>query len=217
LRVKEQVETESGVKEWSTRKLNMFGATVIHDRHSLDDLAAESRVIVIGTEFREGNFIDPPDKLGLPKFGLGDIPGAFISKGRASDTWKPLMMIASGLDDFEWLEWASQRIEEATDELKDGHMYEEQQAIFAQVIKAYCDNSGSGLVVKEDEGLILQSSVVEPLKKELPYISPRTVAKVLTGIGLKVIRHGGTNKLFTTGERLKRVAKDIGYKDEVLN
>jgi hypothetical protein len=216
LAVKEQVETDTGVKDWRTHHKKTYGATVVHDRNSLDDLAAESRAIIINTTYKEGNYIDPPDKLSLPVIKTGLVPSYFSTGSRAFDTWKPLLEMASGQNDDDWLVWACEQVQEATDGLRDGHAYEEKQAIFAQVIKAYCENSGFGLVVKPDEGLILQHSVFEPLKKEMPYITPRTVASVLTKMGLKVIRHSGTNKLFTSVDELKRVARDIGYQDEVL-
>jgi len=103
LAVKEQVETPSGVKEWRTKNKRAYSATVIHDRNSLDDLAAESRAIIINTTYKENTFIDPPRGLTLPNFSLGTIPSYFTSKGRAFDTWRPLLEIASGLGDAEWL------------------------------------------------------------------------------------------------------------------
>jgi len=214
--VKELVETDAGIQGWKTHHKKAYGATVVHDRNSLDDLAAESRAIVINTTYKEGNYIDPPDKLSLSNIKTGLVPSYFSSGSRAFDTWKPLLEMASGQNDDDWLIWAYEQVEEAIGNLRDGHGYEEKQAVFAQVIKAYCENSGLGLVVKPHEGLILQSSVVEPLRKEMPYITPRTVASVLTRMGLIVKRHSGTNKLFTTVDDLKRVASDIGYQDEVL-
>jgi arginine repressor len=70
-------------------------------------------------------------------------------------------------------------------------------------------------MVKQNVGLTLQSSIVEPLKRDMPYLTARTVAKMLNKLGLKVVRHLETNKLFTTKEQLIKVAKDIGYEDEV--
>jgi len=213
--VKEMMENDSGLKSYRTYKKAGFGATIVHDRHSLDDLAAESRVITISTSFKEGSFIPAPTNLSLDKFKLGTVPGYFTPSGRAFDTWRPLLLVAAGQGDDEWLLWAYEQIQEATNSLKDGHAYEETQAVFGQVIRAYCDNNGMFLV-KKDEGLILQTSVVEPLKKEMPYITARTVAKILTKLGLKVVRHSGTNKLFTTKEKLTKVASEIGYVDEVF-
>ena len=214
--VKELVETDTGIKEWRTRHMKAFGATIVHDRNSLDDLAPESRAIIISTTYKEGNYIDVPGRLSLPNFKPALVPSYFSTVGRIFDTWKPLLEMASGQNDDDWLVWAYEQIQEATDGLRDGHAYEEKQAIFAQVIQAYCENSGFGLVVKPDEGLILQHSVFESLKKEMPYITPRTVASVLKKMGLKVLRHSGTNKLFTSVDELKRVARDIAYQDEVL-
>lgn len=214
LPVKEQIETPSGVKKWRQVKKQVFGATIIHDRHSLDDMAAESRIIIVRTQFKEGTFIDAPKGLTLPDFSLGQIPDYFTDRGRAFDTWKPLLMVAGGLEDSDWLLWACLQIQEATNELRNGQAYEEKLTIFARVIKAYCDSSGMGLLVKEP--LALESKVTEPLQKTMPYITPQIVNKTLSRMGLTVKRHSGTNKLFTSTEELRKVAKEIGYKDEVL-
>jgi len=73
-----------------------------------------------------------------------------------------------------------------------------------------------GFRVNEQEGLPLQNNVIEPLRKEMPYIGTRTVANTLRKLGLSVVRHWGTNKLFTNENKLKKIAKEIGYKDEGL-
>ena len=198
----------------------LFGASVVHDRHGLNDLATERRAIVVPIKRHEDRiFEEPPAGLSLPIFSLGNIPDIFNTpktRGSGLNTWEPLIRIASSLGDLDWLSWAKEQVIEANKALVDGYQYEQDLAIFAQVIKGYCDSSGMVLLVKENEGLTLQSSVVEPLKKEIPYINPRVVAKVLTKMGLKVVRHGGTNKLFTTKNQLIKVAQEIGYKDEVL-
>jgi DNA-binding transcriptional ArsR family regulator len=213
--VKEQVETQSGVKGWRTVKKGAFGATVLHDRNSLDDLAAESRVITITTTYRSGNFIEPPKGLVLPQTVLGTVPDYFSQSGRAFDTWKPLIMIASGLDDEDWLNWTYIQIDEATKNLRDGHAYEEKLVIFAKVIEAFCDNAGM-LLVKEP--LTLDKNVTDPLRKTtMPHITPHLVRKTLERMGLTVKRRSGTNKLYTSLDELKKVAKEIGYEDESLN
>jgi hypothetical protein len=211
--VKEQTETESGLKKWRTHKKRVFGATIIHDRHSIEDMAAESRVIVIATVFKEGDYIEPP-KVSLPDFKLSPAPDYFVSSGRALDTWKPLIMVASGLQDTDWLIWAWQQIEEATNELKDGQIYEEKLAIFSKVIEAYYDNGLDKLIVREPLRL---KSVTEALQREgMLYVSPQVIKKTLTAMGFKVQVYGGSNKLFTTEEQLRKVANDIGYQDECL-
>lgn len=217
LAVKEQVESDTGLKTWKTSNKEMYGATIFHDRFSLDDMAADSRVIAINTIFKEGSFLEPPKGLSLPAFKLGSVPDYFAIKGRAFDTWLPLIKVASGLGDDDWLYYAFLQIEKAQDQLKDGHIYEEIQSIFAQVIKAYCGKGGNGLTVNCDKGLILQNSVVDPLRQQgMNNINPRTVKNILTKMGLSVVRSGGTNKLFTTKEELIKIAKEIGYEDEAL-
>ena len=213
LPVKEQIEMPNGVMEWRQRAKKVFGATVIHDRYSLSDLATESRAIVINTRRQQGTFIDVPKKLTLPRMSLGSIAQDIPNNGRPFDTWKPLISIASGQNDYEWILWAEERIEEAGNDLKDGQVYEEQLRIFSGVIECYCDGSGLGLLVKEPLAIKL---VVDRLQKEMPWLHPKTVARTLRKMGLTVRQSSGTTKLFTTKEKLEKVAKEIGYEDDAL-
>ncbi len=212
--VKEQVETESGIKKWNTLKKHIFGATVIHDRNSLSDLAAERRSIIITTQFKDGKYIEPSADLKLPKFKLGGVPDYFNS-GSALDAWKPLIMVADDLHDYGWLLWVSQQIEEATNELKDGQVFEERLLIFSKVIEAYYDSRLDRLIVKEP---ILLKSIAERIQGEgLNYISPQVIKKTLRNLGIKVKVYGGSNKIFTSEDELRKIASDIGYSDECLN
>ncbi len=211
--VKEQVETESGIKKWNTLKKHIFGATVIHDRNSLSDLAAERRSIIITTQFKEGKFTEPSTDLKLPKFKLGGVPDYFNS-GSALDAWKPLIMVADDLHDYGWLLWVSQQIEEATNELKDGQMFEERLLIFSKVIEAYYDNGLDKLIVKEP---LLIKNITERVQGEgMKDISSQVIKKTLVKMGFKAKVYGGNLKLFTSENELRKIASDIGYKDEGL-
>jgi len=92
MKMEELMETKGGSKIWKTISHNGYGTTVIHERHSMDDLAIESRAIIINTALREGKYIDVPKGLILPAFSLGDVPDYFNQSGRAFDTWKWLIM-----------------------------------------------------------------------------------------------------------------------------
>jgi hypothetical protein len=209
--IKEQTEV-NGVKKWATKTYKVFGATIIHDRHLPDDLAAESRMIVIQTVLKPGNFIDPPMNLTLPVIQLGEVPDYFNS-GRVLDTWKPLIRVAAGVGDTDWMIWAWDQIEAGIKELKDGQVYEDKLTIFCKVIEFY---SRSG-ILSVTGPLTLDYLITEPLKKSsMPQITPHLVKKTLTKLGFTVKRVGGMNKLFTSNEEIKKIAQVLSYEDEVL-
>lgn len=220
--VKEQFQTGQAVG-WQNVTRQIFGATIIHDRHSFSDLAIESRAIVICTKKVFGRTFPTttPTGLTMPSFNLASAP-ANLPCGRATDTWMPLVRVAAGLGDTDFPDYALTQIKAADKALADGHVFEEKQSIFAQVVSGYEDYtnnvvSGFGLAaIRETDGLPLQQYVLEPLRKEMPYTTPHLVAKVLTSMGLTVKRQGGRLKLFTTLEKLKVVAAAIGYEDEAL-
>ena len=93
-------------------------------------------------------------------------------------------MAAAGLGDIEWQNWVYLQIEAATNELKDGQMFEEKLAIFSKVIESYFDSGVGRLAVNEPLPL---KSVTDKIQGDgLRYISPQVVKKTLINMGLKV-------------------------------
>jgi len=199
----------------------LFGASVVHDRHGLNDLATERRAIVVPIKRHEDRiFEEPPAGLSLPIFSLGNIPDIFNTpktRGSGLNTWEPLIRIASSLGDLDWLSWAKEQVIEANKALVDGYQYEQELTIFKAVIKGYCDRTGGVL----DENNIASeplplSTVTDTVKKDYKWIAPKTVGTRLRKMSLDVHIKGGASHIFTKLERLKKIAQEIGYEDEVM-
>ena len=221
LPVTQQKEIKSGMV-WNAAKINIFGATILHDRHEFNDLATERRTIIVPIKRQRGNTFFKPDDaflkgVSLPSFSYGNIPVIFQApeiEDAPKDTWEPLIRIAESLCDDEWLPWAWDKVTEMGDKLADGQQYELETVAFKGVINGFNDKAGM-LVVKEPLSL---SAVTNFIKKEYdPFIHPKTVATKLRSMGLKNIRNvGGDTKIFTTLDELKKIAQDINYQDDQL-
>lgn len=223
--VTHQVDTKHGTK-WVTDKFTVFGATIIHDRHEMVDMAAERRSILIDIKHQKGKHFLKPDKaylktLTLPPFSLGKIPDFFIAdeiSDSALDTWAPLIRVADGIGDEDWLGWAWEKVAEMSDRLLDGQQFELEQVIFGALVQGYSEASGIGLVPNKiaQEPLPL-SAITEIVKKQSPYIHPKTVSTQLRKMGFHNIRNiGGAAKVLTTLEEIKNIAEEIGYQDDKL-
>ena len=85
-----------------------------------------SRAITIFTKMKPGTYIKaPPDPITVP-FNLGIVPQDFKKLGtcRAMTAWTPLVMVAQGVGDDDFLQYAYGQVDEATDALKEGQGYE---------------------------------------------------------------------------------------------
>ena len=223
--VTHQVDTKRGTK-WVTDKFMVFGATIIHDRHPMVDMAADRRSILIDIKHQKGKHFFKPDKaylktLTLPPFSIGNIPDYFSAdeiSDSALDTWEPLIRIAAGIDDVDWLIWAWERVAEMSDRLSDGQQFELEQVIFGALIQGYSETSGIGLMPNKIAQEPLPLTVItETVKKQYPYIHPKTVSTELRKMGFHNIRNiGGVSKVITTLEEIKKIAEAISYQDDKL-
>lgn len=229
--VTQQVNSKDGVAIWVTEKPNVFGATIIHDRHEMVDMAAERRSITINIKQQKGKLFLKPDKaclkaLKLPDVSLGEVPDYFTMEGTgisgaALDTWEPLIKVAAGLGDDDWLMWALDKVIEMSDSLADSQQFELEQVIFGALVQGY---DGIGVVEGLNATKIAQSRlpltvVVDIVRKQSQYfdIQAKTIGTQLRKMGFNNIRPvGGRNKILTTLDEIKNIAKEIGYQDDSL-
>lgn len=203
---------------WSQEAVPIFGATVLHHRRSFLDQSNQNRAISIRTSFKDGDFSAMESfcdiEMELPEIPIGDAPN--LGTGRAYDTWRPLLTMASGAGDDEWLSWVKKRIEEATAEVRDGQDFEPVSLMLAKVIEACSSEDKLNLDYKKK--VEIESQIVKPLKDSLPGINAYSVSSTLKNVlKLQVVRIGGRNCVYPTEDSLRNAAKIVGYKDEVLN
>ena len=218
-----------GVHVWKTDTFGAFGATIVHDRNEMVDLAAERRSIVVNTRKQKGKAFRKVEKndpilktLHLPPFSLGQVPAMFKDvTGSALDAFEPMIRIADNVGDHDWLAWAHRRICDMTERLEDSQQWEQEQMIFSALIRAYADRTGMGLMDSDirNSPLPLQSvtDILNPLGKPAQY-HPKTVATELRKMGFKDIRKvGGQSKIYSvTLDQLKGIAEELGYEDEKI-
>ena len=218
-----QIGTASGAIVWQTSTLNLFGATILHDRHEPNDMATGRRTIIVNVRHQRGKKFLKPDEslldgLSLPSFSYGDIPEIFDASettGSAVDAWEPLIRVADSLKDEEWINWAWTKVAEMSEDLADGQQYEIELVVIKAVLQAYGSNNGIPIV----KGPLPLSEITNIIKKEYdPNIHPKTIATILRkDMGIKDIRNvGGVTKIYTSHDEIKKVADEFGYKDELL-
>jgi len=220
-----QVPTANGLV-WVTEKYHIFGATIVHDRHEMVDMAADRRAISVPIKKQKGKiFVKPDDRLlnslRLPSFGFGNVPDIFNSPettGSALDAWEPLIRVAESTSDEDWLNWAWDKLTEMNERLADGQEFELEMEIFSAIIKAYNDKFGYGIVPGVvDKNPMPLSDITRIVKEQSEFIHPKTVATKLRNMGFRNIRKiGGVSMVCTTTVQIKKIAKQIGYEDDQL-
>jgi len=218
LEVKRQTKTG-----WVQRKLNIYGASVLHRRQPFRDQAVQSRAIVIATRRREGPFAKP--QLGgqaaqaVRKLGQNlDTQERLKVKeditGRVLDTWRPLLLVAQRVEDDSWLRAAERAMVQADSEVHDGHSYEPEALVLARVLEVLSMSSGR----LEMRRVKIDADIGEHLRRHyLPYLTPWQLSRILSRLGFTVERSGGINWLLPSLEALIAAAERIGYEDRVLN
>ncbi len=121
-----RIQVEIG---WRNTTADISGATILHRRTPLSDLALRSRSIIIRTEYHPGNYEvqEVGNKEVKEVAGLvGEIP---MTSHRVEDTWRPLIAVAETVGDEEWLAYAKEQIERDKQSLVAGQSYEPEKAL----------------------------------------------------------------------------------------
>ncbi|MFC2045595.1 hypothetical protein ACFLUH_02845 [Chloroflexota bacterium] len=180
-----------------------FGATIIHKREPFTDTAIRNRTITIKTRRKPGNYnrtnisndaikeIAEQIKKQMPKVQTSD---------RVSDTWKPLTMVATFLNDTEWLEYEGQEMIKATRSLAMGDQYEPEDILLKAVIAC------SDIEFKKNIKLVnLKRTVREHF--DLKWSSQRIHA-MLGDLGFQFKFYAGYDWLEFNYELLRRQAEE---------
>ena len=134
-----------GGSYWITRKIDIFGATIIVRRQPFGDEATKSRSITIKTDFKKGEYQIRKIKIKQKKIDtiLNMVEFNQSSTDRIRDNWQILQSIAEYLKDKDWLEYSEMEIEKDTRSLKGGQGFEPDQAVL-MVLKELVKNNHSG-------------------------------------------------------------------------
>lgn len=121
------------ISGWSNQERNIFGATVIHKRRPFEDVAIRSRTIFIKTKRRSGNYqikaVSDEEVKAISDIAKRVDLTTDLTSERIADTWRPLILVAKSVGDYEWIEYAKQQMEIDEKSLLAGQGYEPGQAV----------------------------------------------------------------------------------------
>lgn len=121
-----RVQQEIG---WQNVNADIFGATIIHRRIPLSDVALRSRSIIIRTDYRPGDYevqdIENDEVKRVAEL-VSEVPK---TSNRVDDTWGPLIAVGEAIGDEEWLAYAKGQIERDKKSLVAGQSYEPEKAL----------------------------------------------------------------------------------------
>ena len=194
-----QASTSGGYDQTT---IELFGATALHRRDSLDSGALGSRSIEIHTAFSDHTkeldiewFADVPDMLrqASSRCDWSQVKASSGSRGR--DTWAPLMEFARAIGDEEFIDVIEDEIKKVSEELKHGREFEPKQLIYGIVLAL---STKDGLIAEK----VPLKEVSELIRREPEYnqYSSRKTSKTARDIGFKVIKSSGDMMVFTGGE-----------------
>ena len=176
-----RVEAEKG---WRNMDLDIFGATIIHRRIPLSDLALRSRSIIVRTDYRQGKYeIQEVNREQIRKIAqlIGVIPK---TSHRIENTWGPLIAVAEAIEDKEWLKYAQEQISQDKQALVAGQTFEPDKAL-VYVLRA--------LMIKEvgGEPSIAVPVVLREVKDQLKYnydlsLKVQQLVLMCTGLGFEI-------------------------------
>ena len=219
-----QQTAQTGEIIWKTISKSIPGATIIHDRHGLNETAAERRAITISVKHYKGRKFLKPSKeqiesLKLPQVALGNIPSSFNdpkATGSGLDAWEPFIRIANSLGDNEWINEAWKRVIEANEALADGQEWEIEMSMFRGLVAGYCEDKVGFLADSVSKNPLPLSVITNSVRQEYPWVAPKTIATYLRKLGFDVHNKGGVFHIFTTPDQIKDVARELDYTDPMI-
>lgn len=179
-------KTEQGV--FLSQASKLYGATAMHRRYHLEDLALQSRTIVIQTKRSDKQF----SNITLEKSLKNECRtiweqawkqhGDYNPSGRTGANWRPLVIVAKYLNDNEWLKYAAKQQELANSVLKEDQDFEPEQ-----VVKFALEDLKEQWQIK---GVLYLFEIIEYLSSNYMWKpTPKKLAKLLREQGYMVKHH----------------------------
>lgn len=201
---------------YRARTVHLFGATIIHARNAMIDPALVSRSITLHTRHRPPPYTEYALPVEMFNAALESVDWSVTAtgigvNGRLYDTWYPVLKVAAGLGDEEWLAWAEIEIKLLQTRLEEAAGYDHRQVILAKVIETIADRPE----LLTWERVNVDESIGQALRKEYGNeLSPWEVADTIKGLGFKTGRKGGRLWMYPTPSTVILACKENGYEDE---
>lgn len=223
-------EQDANSRTWHQRQALIFGASIIHKREPFDDPALDGRSVSIHTvpdvtrQYIKPDEVEPDVIEGIRSWAedlqksislpsSSDIPEGIAP--RVTDTYWPLIALASAVGDTESLDALWPRLVQASQNLRDGQQYEPGPTVVLALLSILANTPDHRIKIRnvKIEGEL--KSVIERDFGRL--LSNRKIAQILRDYGFEVRRIAGPNWVIPDMETLVRVGKSIGLEDDALN
>lgn len=170
---------------WQNINVDIFGATILHRRIPLSDLALRSRSIILRTEYHPSDY--EVQEVGNEEVKevaamVGEIPK---TSHRVEDTWRPLIAVAEAVGDKEWLAYAIEQIERDKKALVAGQSYEPEKALVFVLRALMVQSKGVAVSVNI-------TKIKERLRYDYDlYLKSNQIEEMCLNLGFKVTHPSG--------------------------
>lgn len=198
---------KEGTLGWRNQEHNIFGATIIHKRKPFEDAAVRSRAIIIKTRKRSGNYQIKPVSDEEVK-AIADIAEKVdltldLTSERVADTWRPLILVAKAVGDYDWIEYAKGEMELDEKALLAGQGYEPEQAMLLTLQNLMITDSGVPMDVQ-----------IKDVKRELQdnfdvRLKIYQIDQMASNLGFTVTKPSGYPVIKANKELLNKLLKDV--------
>ena len=218
---------EADGKIWRQEEVAIFGPTVVHKRLTFNDPAVEGRSVLIRTvpditrKYIKADEIEPEVVEGIRKWANDirestDLPNSLDIPDdiapRVVDSYRPLIALASAAGDMEFLDGIWTRLRQASQNLRDGQLYEPGAVVLQALVRA---------LTKEGAIVIKTVPIEGRLKQIIQYdfgltLHNHQIAFILREHGFVLKRSGGPTAVFPDLRTLVRACDAIGLHDEAV-
>lgn len=209
--------------EWRSERLNLFGATALHRRVPFRDPAVLSRSIVVKTRkasvapHHAEDFAPYAAEVQALASDIAWETDVGDGSGRISDTWGPLLMVASGLGDEDWLSYAHSEMKRAEADLDAGRDEEPAQIVYQALLALAVEDLPEARLEMARERVLL-NDVVKSLDGRDQNLNSWQVGSLLRDMGFATTTVGGKQYVYVGGaDRLRTIGHQLGVQDEMLS
>ena len=215
-------------KGWNKREALSFGASIVHKRVPYKDPALEGRSVSINTvldqtkQYVKADDIEPDIIEDIRNWEQEIAASATLTDSldipddiapRVADTYQPLVALASAADDQAFLDTMWSRLRQASENLKDGQLFEPRAMVLQALIMAIMEQRSNHKI----KAVQIETDIKPKLYYSLGLnLNNHQIKEMLTGFGFDIRRSGGSNAVFHDINTLVRACDSIGLEDEAV-
>ncbi len=203
------------------KTVELFGGTILHARNNLAEPALVSRTITVHTKHQPPPYSEVLIPQGSFAHLLSQVDWSVQAtgmgvNGRLYDTWYPILRVAAGIGDQEWLDYAEIQIKLLQRRLEEAAGYDYRQVILARIVELLSDRDQMSLGNAWTwDRINIGLDIGEHLRKTtLPQLSAWEAADTVKDLGFVTTRRGGRAWLIPSPVTVVLACHENGYEDE---